>query len=150
MAKIDFFSSLFINVRTDIYSELQLPGSPRQSFKLTNHKAERKQHFFFEPIKCRVQNNEISPCSIAVKTDRYKFWLFSANLTNLNHTICMVNRSNVSERKTPNCVKTGNARVARMSRPANKSGLRISNHFFALDKFCFTASTGVLVKPCGK
>ena len=33
----------------------------------------------------------------------------------------MVNRSNVNERVTPNCVKRGNVRVARMSRPANKS-----------------------------
>ena len=62
-------------------------------------------------MKCREQNNEFLTCSLAVNTDRYKLCLFSANLTNFNHAIWMVNRSDVNERETPNCVKTGNARV---------------------------------------
>ena len=68
-------------------------------------------------MKCRAQSNGVSTCLLAVKTDQFKFWPFSVNLTiNVNHTIWMVNRSDVNEKETPNCLKTGNARVAQISR----------------------------------
>ena len=38
----------------------------------------------------------------------------------------MVNRRDVDERETPNSVKTENAKLPRMSQPANKGASRIS------------------------
>ena len=122
---------------TQIFTvKLQLPGSPWQSWLITKPNVNNRfQHSFLQPMKCWVQNNENSTCSLAMKTDQYKFWLFSADVTNFNHMIWMVNISNVNERATPNCVKAGNARVARMSRPANQSAWHISNNFFTHNKF---------------
>ena len=33
-------------------------------------------NFVLQPMRCQEQNNEISTCSLAVKTNQYKFWLY--------------------------------------------------------------------------
>ena len=84
--------------------KLQKARSPRQSLPITKQNGNNRfQHSFLQPMKCRVQNNEISTCSLSVKTDSILvlIWLFSANLTNFNPAIWMVNRSDVNEKETP-------------------------------------------------
>ena len=70
-------------------------GSPRQSWPITKQNGNNRfQHFTLQPMKCRVQNNEISTCSLAVKSFGCTAWTW---LLNFNHTLLMVNLSDFND-----------------------------------------------------
>ena len=75
--------------------KLQKAGSPRQSWPITKQNGNNRfQHSFLQPMKCRVQNNEISTCSLAVKSFGCTAWTW---LLNFNHTLLMVNFSDFND-----------------------------------------------------
>ena len=75
--------------------KLQKPGSPRQSWPITKQNGNNKfQHFFFQPTKCWVQNNEISTCLLAVKSFGFTAWTW---LLNFSRTLLMVNFSDFND-----------------------------------------------------
>ena len=55
----------FIRICSKITLRLLKPGPPRQCKPITGQNWNKRfQHFKIQPIKCRVQHNEISTCSL--------------------------------------------------------------------------------------
>ncbi|KAL9963128.1 hypothetical protein ACROYT_G032303, partial [Oculina patagonica] len=97
------------------------------------------------PMKCRVQNNEISTCFVRHEnTSMLKFGCIALDfqltsiasllsLSSCDSTSCKVNISDDSEREVRNCVKTGKATavpyVSRRKSAWRSSLGTISNNF---------------------